>query len=640
MLNPTGTRRRLLRTVGTGAVAGTFATGVASAAARSRYIVGTADESGRRRARERAARVHDELDLGTHGTVVVAELPEAAAEALRERPNVAVERDHRIERTAETYPWGADRIDADLAHEAGNVGTGAHVAIVDTGIDASHPGLEGNVGPGTSVIDGVDSWTDTDGHGTHCAGVVAASEGDGETLGVAPDATLHPVKAIDGGSSRYSVLIRAIKWVADRTSEEWGRSVANLSLSGSSHAESLQSACRYAADAGVTLVAAAGNDAASEVGYPARYDSVVAVSATDESDAIADFSNTGSITVAAPGVGVRSTWLDGEYRRASGTSMAAPHVSGAAADLAAAGASPAEIRETLAGTAEDLGLADAEQGAGLVDAEAAVAADTGSGSGGGSSVPVETRTVAVDDPWASVAFDASFTDPVVVTGPVSAVGPQPCHTRVRNVTGSGAEVRVEEWEYANGIHYEETTTLLAAEVGVHQTGSGRIEVGTVEVDHNPESVTFSAPYDAEPAVFAQTQTTNGAQAVVTRVDAATDGFTVELQEEEDLGPHLHETVGYVVVPRTVTELGGVPVAVGTEPVSDPWEAVEYDAGGAVPNPGVLADLTTTNGPDPVELRYRDLGNGTVDLRVEEARSRDDETDHVTETVSYLVTEAP
>lgn len=90
----------------------------------------------------------------------------------------------------------------------------------------------------------------------------------------------------------------------------------------------------------------------------------------------------------------------------------------------------------------------------------------------------------------------------------------------------------------------------------------------------------------------------------------------------------------------MTELGGVPVAVGTEPVSDPWEAVEYDAGGAVPNPGVLADLTTTNGPDPVELRYRDLGNGTVDLRVEEARSRDDETDHVTETVSYLVTEAP
>jgi hypothetical protein len=88
--------------VGVGAIAGTFATGVASAAARSRYIVGTADESGRRRARERAARVHDELDLGTHGTVVVAELPEAAAEALRERPNVAVERDHRIERTAET----------------------------------------------------------------------------------------------------------------------------------------------------------------------------------------------------------------------------------------------------------------------------------------------------------------------------------------------------------------------------------------------------------------------------------------------------------------------------------------------------------------------------------------------------------
>jgi hypothetical protein len=635
MDHPTVTRRGLLRTVGAGVVGATLPTGSAAGSARRRYVLATRDESGRRAARRRVSAVHTELDLGRHGTVMVADLPEAAAKALSGRANVTVERDHRIERTAETYPWGVDRVDADLAHEAGSAGAGAHVAIVDTGIDASHPDLAGSVGAGTSVVDGVDSWTDTDGHGTHCAGVVAASKGDGGFVGVAPEATLHAVKAIDGDSSRYSVLIRAIKWVADRTSEEWGRSVANLSLSGSSDSESLRSACRYAVDAGVTLVAAAGNDGAPEVGYPARYDSVVAVAATDESDGLADFSNAGSVTVAAPGVGIPSTWLDGEYRRASGTSMAAPHVSGAVAHLVAAGASPAAVRETLTGTAEDVGLDGAEGGAGLVDAEAvAAAADSGDGSG----APIVARRVAIDDPWSSVEFGASFEDPVVVTGPVSAVGPQPCHTRIRDVTGSGVEIRIEEWEYMNGIHYEETTTLLAAETGVHRTGSGRIEVGTVDVDHNPESVAFSEPYDAEPAVFTGTQTTNGPQAVVTRVEVSTDGFTVELQEEEDLGPHLHETVGYVVVPRSVTELGGGAAAVGAAPVSDDWRTVAYDAGDALSNPGVVAGMTTTNGPDPAGLRYRNLGDGAVELRVEEERSDDDETDHVTETVSYLVLE--
>jgi subtilisin len=155
-----------------------------------------------------------------------------------------------------------------------------------------------------------------------------------------------------------------------------GYDVASMSLGGDSM-DTVADACQYAANHGVTLVAAAGNDGSCTdcVMYPAAHPEVIAVSSITEDDELSDTSSQGpEIDLAAPGKHIYSTYLGG-YATLSGTSMACPHVSGAAARLAATGHSRAEIRQTLENSAEDVGLSANEVGAGLLDVAAAVEHD-------------------------------------------------------------------------------------------------------------------------------------------------------------------------------------------------------------------------------------------------------------------------
>jgi len=275
--------------------------------------------------------------------------------------------------TKECLPWGIDRTDAEVAHENGYTGDGADVAVVDTGIDANHDDLP-NLGEGKGVVEsgGDEPWDDDAGHGTHCAGIVGA---DGEIRGVAPDTTLHAVKVLDGrGAGSASDIAAGIEWVADQ-----GYDVCSLSLGSRRRARVVAEACSYAASEGVLVVAAAGNygPCSDCVGYPAAEDEVVAVSATSDDDSLARFSSTGpEVEVAAPGESVYST-TPGSHGKKSGTSMACPHVSGVGALLAAEGDEGETARETLAETAEDIGLDDTDSGAGLLDAAAAVGLDSG-----------------------------------------------------------------------------------------------------------------------------------------------------------------------------------------------------------------------------------------------------------------------
>lgn len=307
---------------------------------------------------------------------VSAKLPEQAIEALKKAQGVDyVEMDGTVHILAETLPWGVDRIDAELVHPY-NKGTGVKVAIIDTGIDYNHPDLDGNYKGGYNFVSNNYDPNDDNGHGTHVAGIIAAEENGIGVVGVAPEASLYAVKVLDStGSGTFSNVIAGIDWSVNN-----GMQVISMSLGANEGSISLKNAVDNANSSGVVVVAAAGNDGNSAgttdtVDYPARYDSVIAVAATDSSNTRASFSSTGpAVEVSAPGVSVYST-IPGGYGYKSGTSMATPHVTGTAALIIASNPNltNVEVRQILRNTSTDLGDPgkDNKYGYGLINANKA-----------------------------------------------------------------------------------------------------------------------------------------------------------------------------------------------------------------------------------------------------------------------------
>lgn len=372
-------RRDILKTVGGAGAVGAFGTGTATARLPDRHIVGM--EPGRAgEARRQADQVDNTLDFGHIGQAVVGRWPERALENLERNPHVRyIEEEGVMVGDAQVLPWGVDRVDADVVHGFGDTGDGIHVAVLDSGIRSNHPDLEAHLGEGHAPIEcdpdkGFgpcdEAWDDDEGHGTHVAGTVGAIDNDIDVVGVAPEVTLHSVKVLDyDNTGPFGAIADGIRIAADE-----GYDVANMSLSGG-ESSTVEDAIQYADDAGVVLVASAGNDGRKDrcddddcVGYPAAFPETTAVSSTTDVDTLSGFSSTGpEIDLAAPGSDVLSTTRDGGTGTKCGTSMAAPHVSGAAALLLANGTAPEDVRDELRDAAEDLFLEDFEQGAGLLN---------------------------------------------------------------------------------------------------------------------------------------------------------------------------------------------------------------------------------------------------------------------------------
>ena len=258
--------------------------------------------------------------------------------------------------------WGLTKIKAsegwDVTHGSGSV----DIAITDTGINSSHPDLTGKivVSVNCTVSSSCPSQTttDPDGHGTHVAGIASAITNNSEGVaGVSWEGKLMSVKVLDDtGSGYYSWIVNGIVWAADN-----GAEVINLSLGGSSSSSALKSAVDYAWGKGVVIVAAAGNSGNTRALYPAYYANSIAVAATDQNDKKASFSSYGSwVDVAAPGVSILSSYHGG-YDYLSGTSMAAPHVTGLAALLF--GQNPSWTNSQVRGRIES--TSDAVPGTGL-----------------------------------------------------------------------------------------------------------------------------------------------------------------------------------------------------------------------------------------------------------------------------------
>ncbi len=233
------------------------------------------------------------------------------------------------------------------AEEAWSISTGQGqvIAIVDSGIDPGHPDFAGRIAPGWNTVDNTNDDRDDYGHGTHCAGIAAAyASGPNGVMGIAPGATLLPVKALraDGSGSNSSVA-GGITWAADH-----GATVISLSLGGPADSKVLDDAVAYALGRGCSVVAAMGNAGDHVKSFPAAIPGVIAVGATDRDDRIASFSQYGNWnSVSAPGVGIYSTFptyhvtlndegLSENYASLDGTSMATPAVAGAVADIRAA----------------------------------------------------------------------------------------------------------------------------------------------------------------------------------------------------------------------------------------------------------------------------------------------------------------
>lgn len=225
--------------------------------------------------------------------------------------------------------WALPMISWDLAFGTVTPTGSVTVAILDTGIDATHPDLAGNVIPGTSILDGTDGLTDPSGHGTWMAGIIAARTNTEGIAGVGyAGVRVMPVTVLDAnGLGQDSDVIAGVIWAV-----EHGANVILMAFSNPGFSDNLQEAIDYAWENGVVLVAAVGNDAESTPTFPAGDRGVIGVSATDSADQLAAFSNDGqAVFLAAPGTDIETTNIGGTYGALSGTSASAAIVAGAAA---------------------------------------------------------------------------------------------------------------------------------------------------------------------------------------------------------------------------------------------------------------------------------------------------------------------
>jgi hypothetical protein len=282
--------------------------------------------------------------------------------------------------------WNLDLVGSDQAH-ATSTGSGAVVAVIDSGVLATHPDLAGRLLPAMSFIEDGDT-RDGNGHGTHIAGIVAAGAGNGVGISsIAPGATVLPIRVLDANLGGYTGdIARGIDYAIEQRAD-----VINLSLGeevplaavGARPAPEIDNAIRRALDAGIVVVAAAGNNALPLCDQPLAERGLLCVGAVDKRAMRGSYSSFGSgVGVMAPGgsglpvegENVLSTWGDGGYEEVAGTSPATAHVSAVAALLVSLGLRGEEAARRIVATARDAGGAgvDPVYGAGILDARAAV----------------------------------------------------------------------------------------------------------------------------------------------------------------------------------------------------------------------------------------------------------------------------
>lgn len=410
----------------------------------------------------------------------------------------AIALDEEMSLFQDTLDWGVDDVDAEQvwggAEGATNVipgniaGSGVKVAILDTGIDYGHPDLDGVYAGGYDFVDNDNDPRDGHGHGTHCAGIVAAEDNDQGVIGVAPMASIYAVRVLDDQGSGYtSDIIAGIDWSVDNNMH-----VVSMSLGGGSYDSAFNAAINRAYDANIVVVAASGNDGKGTISYPAKYENAIAVGAIDKNHQLASFSNYGpEQEVVAPGVDIYSTmptytvtmnswWYGGyskNYDTMSGTSMACPMVAGTVALIREANPdlTAPEVRNILHTTSVDLGQQGWDQyyGYGLVNAKAAV-------DEAGDGTPPDS------------------TPPAKVTGLTATAA---SHSQIDLSWNTNTEEDLSHYNvYRDGAKIEEATNTYFSDTGLSPETTYTYEVSAVDTAGNEgeKSDSASATTDPEP----------------------------------------------------------------------------------------------------------------------------------------------
>ena len=326
----------------------------------------------------------------------------------------------------DAFQYGPQQI---YAPEAWTVsrGAGVTIAIVDSGVQTDHPDLRDKMVPGYDFLEDDPEPQDDNGHGTHVAGIAAASTDNGIGIaGTAPDAKIMPIRVLAGeATSPRAVLAiqEGIRFAVDN-----GAKVINLSIGeefqlGPEAVQGLEASCLDAYNAGALCVAAAGNSGRGKPsGYSEDFNAIL-VAANDREGELADFSQRADTkwSVTAPGVGIHSTVIGSGYGIKQGTSMSAPHVSGVAALLFAQGLGIDEVIAQILNTATPLNDGGGSSGAGLVNAAAAVGAAYTPVTTAPRPSTTTTAAVATSDTrpsggsTATTAVDPDFETPVELT---------------------------------------------------------------------------------------------------------------------------------------------------------------------------------------------------------------------------------
>lgn len=277
---------------------------------------------------------------------ISANVPQESIDIIVKSPNIEyIENDEKVfahvpigtcqevQVLKQTTPWGVNRIGSRLVNALGNTGKGIKIGVLDTGIDYNHEDLKGNYMGGYNFVGNNSNTMDDNGHGTHVSGIIAAEDNDIGVVGVAPQAYLYSAKVLAFDSTgSTSDIVSGLEWSVDNDMR-----IINMSLGSEDDSISVGRAINNTYNAGILIVSAAGNSGnvigkGDNIDFPARYNSVISVGATDINDKRASFSSTGpTLELSAPGDHILSTLNGNKYGSLSGTSMSCPHVSGVAA---------------------------------------------------------------------------------------------------------------------------------------------------------------------------------------------------------------------------------------------------------------------------------------------------------------------
>jgi len=446
------------------------------------------------------ARDADEIaGLGVH----ILDLPEQAdeagfAHAMAQRPEVEFAELDKIVAPADMTPndpwyvdqWHLRKIGAPAAWSTTTGNSNVVIAVLDTGVDGTHPDLAPNMVAGWNVYGNNSNASDTGGHGTAVAGTAVTSSNNGiGVAGVAWGCKIMPVRITDStGYALWSDAAKGLTWAADH-----GARVANLSFV-ASDSSTVKSAAQYFQSKGGVVTVSAGNYSTFDATADNPY--VLTISATEPTDVLASFSNTGNnVDLAAPGTNIRTTGFAGSYQAVSGTSFSAPIVAGLAALVISANPSLTanQVQDIMKQSADDLGAAgwDPSFGWGRVNAARAVAL------AGGGSVDSTSPAVNISSPAGGAIVSGSVTIAVTATDNVGVTSVSLTIDGVAGGTDSSSPYGF-QWDSTTAINGTHTLTASASDAAGNSSSSSvtvTVSNSLPPADFTPPTETITSPLD-------------------------------------------------------------------------------------------------------------------------------------------------